>query len=227
MEKKPSILYSLILTIALMLFVLSASIAAPLLCRPFFYAHIGWLDLTARTGYSESVIREAYDDMMDFCVFGEEFDTGELAWSEDGKQHFADCAVLFRLDFTVLIISSAILLLCFAFYLKQRANARAGRTQITALRLAGHGPAFWAGTILIAVFLIIAALCAVDFDRAFVTFHHLFFPGKTNWLFDPAVDEIIKILPEVFFRNCAILIVGLLFAGCLILIIADRFRGAR
>jgi integral membrane protein (TIGR01906 family) len=61
---------------------------------------------------------------------------------------------------------------------------------------------------------VIAGLAATDFDRAFVTFHHLFFPGKTNWIFDPGVDEIINILPEVFFRNCAILIVAILFALC-------------
>ena len=56
----------------------------------------------------------------------------------------------------------------------------------------------------------IGALAALDFDRAFVVFHSIFFPGKTNWVFDWYRDPIIRVLPQDFFRNCAILIgVGL------------------
>ena len=53
-----------------------------------------------------------------------------------------------------------------------------------------------------------AVLAALDFDRAFVVFHSLFFPGKTNWVFDWYHDPIIRVLPQEFFRNCAILIGG-------------------
>jgi integral membrane protein (TIGR01906 family) len=78
--------------------------------------------------------------------------------------------------------------------------------------------------VLAASFLIIAGLAAMDFDRAFVTFHHLFFPGKSNWIFDPRVDEIINVLPEVFFMNCAILIVVIMFVLCAVAILFDLFR---
>ena len=47
-----------------------------------------------------------------------------------------------------------------------------------------------------------------------------FFPGKTNWIFDAATDQVILILPEVYFRNCAILALVILFvlvAVCLVL----------
>ena len=65
------------------------------------------------------------------------------------------------------------------------------------------------------------ALAAVDFNRAFVIFHTLFFPGKTNWLFDWRTDPIILLLPEDFFRNCALLILALLVFWCAVLIAAD------
>jgi len=71
------------------------------------------------------------------------------------------------------------------------------------------------------VFAAVGALAAADFDRAFVIFHSLFFPGKGNWLFDPAKDQIINILPQTFFMNCAILILILLLLGCLALILWD------
>ena len=69
--------------------------------------------------------------------------------------------------------------------------------------------------------MIIGALAAIDFDRAFTIFHTIFFPGKDNWLFDPAEDQIIKILPQTFFMNCAILILSILLLGCLALILWD------
>ena len=74
---------------------------------------------------------------------------------------------------------------------------------------------------------VVGLLASLDFERAFVVFHALFFPGKDNWLFDPAVDQIILILPEVFFRNCALLIGGLILLWCAILIGTDLWLGRR
>ena len=65
----------------------------------------------------------------------------------------------------------------------------------------------------------------LDFQRAFVVFHTLFFPGKTNWLFDWRTDPIILFLPEAFFRNCALLILILLVFWCAVLIAADLWAG--
>lgn len=212
---KTSKLLTLILAAAAALTVLTGSIAAPILIRPFYYAQIGPLQLSARTGWSEEVIREAYDEVLDYCVLGREFGTGQLLWSESGRSHFADAAALFHLDFWVLGISAAVLLLCLA--VKRRRG-------LTFWRPLGRGPGFWAGAGLAAVFAVVGALAATDFSRAFVLFHTLFFPGKDNWLFDYRTDQIILILPEEFFRNCALLIVALLLLCCLVLILWDLLR---
>lgn len=58
-------------------------------------------------------------------------------------------------------------------------------------------------------------------------FHAIFFPGKDNWLFDPATDQIIQVMPEAFFRNCAILIGLVLLACCAILILSDLIVSRR
>ena len=57
------------------------------------------------------------------------------------------------------------------------------------------------------------------FDKAFEVFHKIFFPQKQNWILNPKTDEIINVLPQKFFMNCAILIgVSILvFSGILIL----------
>ena len=206
--------FTMVLALAAALLLISAAIAAPILCRPFYYLHISALDLPERSGYTTEEIREAYDEMLHFCLYGGDFGTGVLPWSAEGEAHFADCARLFRLDFTVAGVSAGVLLGCLVLR----------RRGLRPARLLGRGPLFWAGCVPLVLFAGVAGAAAVDFDRAFVVFHQLFFPGKTNWIFDPATDAIITVLPEVFFRNCAILIVALIIVGCCLLMAADRIR---
>ena len=209
---KTSKLLTVVLAILTAAVLLTAAISAPILCRPFYYAHIGPLELCEETGLTRDEIKTAFDEMMDFCVGNAEFSTGVLRWSESGKSHFADVRVLFLLDLNAL--AASILLLAMVLIVSRLTGRRPGR-------LLGRGPTFWAGTGLAAVFLVVGGLAALDFDRAFVIFHSLFFPGKENWLFDPAKDQIINILPQTFFMNCAILILVLLLLGCLALILWD------
>ena len=212
---KPSKSLCALIAVLAALTLLTAAIAAPILCRPFYYAHIGPMELEARTGLTREEIVTAFDEMLDYCLGAPEFSTGVLRWSESGKAHFTDVRSLFLLDLRVLAVSAALLAVTLLY-------ARFARR--TPARPLGRGPAFWAGTGLGGVFLLTGALAALDFDRAFVLFHALFFPGKDNWLFDPAKDQIINILPQEFFRNCAILILALLVLGCAALIFWDLTR---
>ena len=210
---KPSKLLSLFTGVFTALLVLSASIAVPLLCRPFYYAHIEALNLDGYTGLSVEQIREAFNQVMDYCLgLRPDFAAGVLPFSESGASHFADVRVLFLLDLWVAVISLAALVILFII---------SRRKKLTPTPLMGHGPGFWAAIGLGGLFLIVGGLAATNFERAFVIFHSLFFPGKTNWLFDWRTDPIILLLPEDFFRNCAILILTLLIFWCVILIVAD------
>ncbi len=210
-DKKGQVWYSVLLAVASAFLVLTVSVAVPLVCRPFYYVHITALDLPGSSGHTAAEIREAYDEMMDFCMKGEPFGTGVLRWSESGMRHFADCAALFRLDFQVMAIAAVVLALCGVFYWKGYRPAR----------FWGRGPLFWSAAALAFGFLVVAGFAAADFDRAFVIFHRMFFAGKDNWIFDPRYDEIINVLPEIFFRNCAILIITVMFALCIGLAVAD------
>lgn len=185
---------SLLLIVTLALFAISASIAVPIVCRPFYYAHIGALELPEQTGWDGETIRGAYDGVMDYLLKDAEFGTGALRWSESGRSHFEDVRGLFLLDLRLAAGSLLALLVLAGVTRKVRPH-----------RFLGRGPSFWAGIGLLVVFAAIGILGASDFQRAFVVFHSLFFPGKTNWLFNPDTDQIILILPEVYFRNCAIL----------------------
>ena len=139
--------------------VLTASVAVPILCRPFYYAHIGPLKLEEHTGLTEAEIKTAFDEMLDYCLGAEEFSTGVLAWSEEGKAHFTDVRGLFLLDLRVL---GAALCLLAAVLLYARFAGRAPARPL------GRGFGFWAGAGLGGGFLLVGALAALDFGRAFV-----------------------------------------------------------
>lgn len=204
---------SVALILSLALFAVSAGIAAPILSRSFYAAHVKALDLPAQTGWTQEEILGAYDDVMAFLLRGEEFGTGVLRWSPEGEAHFTDVRGLFQLDllvFGVTTVTTALLL----FFSRKIRPYRFGK----------RGPSFWAGAGVLVLFLLVGAWGTTDFDRAFTVFHHIFFPGKTNWLFDPLTDQIILILPEIFFRNCAILAIGIILILCMIYLIVGRKR---
>ena len=192
---------SLICMVSLSLFLLTAAIGLPIYIRPFYYAHIDAFDLPARSGYTAEEIRDAYDEVLDYLTLpGKDFGTGVIPHSSEGKAHFEDCKVLFELNAAVLVGSGLVLAVLFAL-----------RKKWGPYRLGKHSAAFWAAVLSVTAPIMIGGLAALDFDRAFVVFHSIFFPGKTNWVFDWHRDQIIRVLPQEFFMDCAILIgVGLI-----------------
>lgn len=204
-------LLSVIMSIAVAAALLSGSIAAPILVRGFYYAQIDALELEEVSGLSEAEIRNAYDDVLDYCTGkSDEFSAGVLPFSDEGASHFADCRKLFILDFEIFGVS---LLLIAALTMYRR---RRGLHEFC-----GRSPAFWGAAGICGAICAAAALAATDFDRAFEVFHGIFFPGKDNWIFAPKLDPIIKLMPEAFFRNCAILIALLIALVSAIIIISD------
>ena len=193
--------------------VFTGSILPVLLVRGFYTVQIGPLGICEASGLTRQQAAEAFGDVMDYCMGRRpDFAAGVLPFSAEGASHFADVRVLFILDLVVLAVT---LLFLLGLWITCRRR--------TALpRLAGRTPGFWAACGLGGGILIVAALAATDFDRAFTIFHGVFFPGKENWLFDPATDPVILLLPEEFFRNCAIAIAASLLLLCLVLALTGR-----
>jgi len=197
--RKPSRILAFITYLFTILFSLSAAVAVPILWRGWYYRQAQVLELPQRTGFDLETIRQAFDNVMDFLIKGGEFGTGALKWSESGAAHFADCRVLFRLDFVILAISFAVLLALFFL----------GKNSSLPHRFLNRTPAFWALLTTLLLLLFFGAWAFVDFDGLFTAFHHLFFPGKENWIFDYQTDQIILILPEEFWLRTAALVAEL------------------
>ena len=197
--------------IAVFFLIITASIALPIYFRFFYYLHINALGLPESTGYDFATIKAAYDEMLNFLTLPfTEFSTGVFSYSESGKAHFVDCKVLFNLNIFVLIPSVVTVGVLLILNKKKK---------ISLYRPFGLDVSFFSAISIFVVAGVLALIVASDFDRAFVAFHHLFFPGKDNWSFNPRIDQIINILPAQFFMNCAILIAsGIILSSSTIIV---------
>ena len=66
-----------------------------------------------------------------------------------------------------------------------------------------HQRAFTLAAIL-PIIIVVAGLL-IGFDQFFTLFHEALFPGDSSWLFNPATDPVIWVLPEEYFMHCFII----------------------
>ena len=198
MKKALSITTTCLFGIAVFLFIITFSIGLPIYCRFFYYLQIEPLQIPQNTGFSFEQIKEAYDQVLDYLTLpNATFSTGDFKFSQEGYSHFADCKKLFDLNAVTLIISSIVII---SLLLLNKFN------KIGLLRPFGCSVALISAISILVVGALLIIVISINFDGAFITFHHLFFPGKDNWTFHPDKDQIITALPQEFFMNCAILI---------------------
>lgn len=197
MLKILKVLISIILIINTILFTISFSISFTIIFRPFYYWHITHLKIDENSNYSYEEIKKAYDDVMDYCIYNKKFKTGNLNYSEAGKNHFKDCKKLFIINFIILGLSTITMIL--KLYL------------FKSIKILGFNPSFYSSCIILAILIFISIIVLnIGFEELFTKSHSIIFYNKDNWIFDPKTDEIIKILPLNYFRNCGILIVSII-----------------
>lgn len=199
-----------LLAVAIIIFTITFSIGLPIYVRPFYYAHTDALEMPEDTGWSRETIIEAYDEILDYLTLpGREYGAGELEVIEEEAAHFADCKVLFNLNLVAFIIASVVIVVLTLLH---------KRGIIELSRARGYNVCLWSGVGTLSLFAILAAVVSIDFDAAFYVFHRIFFPGKDNWQFGFG-SEVIQIMREEFFMNCAILIVSSIILISLVLIV--------
>lgn len=195
--KALSILLSLILTLTL----ISLAVVLTLACKPLYYLDIHALHIPETTGYTISEIKANYDAVIDYSLsLGNaplEFPTFPM--SEGGRIHFEEVKNIFNLFKCMAIFGT---LAGATGILRQRRKQSYGYLKLTAI-LTVTLPA------------VIGATVALNWDWTFVMFHELAF-NNDYWLFDPATDPVINILPDAYFLHCAVMILVLVILGSLI-----------
>ncbi|MCT4688159.1 TIGR01906 family membrane protein [Vallitalea sp.] len=72
--------------------------------------------------------------------------------------------------------------------------------------------------VIIMLILILSGLLLIDFNKYFTIFHEIFFSNDL-WLLDPKTDILINIVPEIFFFQTAMIIVGIFVVSAIVSLI--------
>lgn len=181
------------LALVYMMLIISLSVFITLNFRQLYYWDIDHLKISETTGYSKEEIKSNYDELIDYNVLPgkKELVFPTLPMSEPGRIHFVEVKRIFM---AFEWIGMGALILGVAGTILMRKKKEYGYLKITAI-------------ITIVIPVVLGAIVALNWETAFVAFHHIFF-NNDYWIFDPVKDPVITILPDTFFLHCAIMILG-------------------
>lgn len=178
---------------ASLLFLLSLAILVTIYLAWILYPfEISWLNLTNRVHLKSDIIQYNFHILMDYLTnpFNLVLEMPDFPSSESGLHHFAVVKGLFHLAQGVAIVTLPI------FYLFWKQVIQKGFLSL-----------YRRGLLIMLSLPLVLGLVGVfiGFEQFFTLFHQILFVGDDTWLFDPAKDPVILILPEDFFLHCFIL----------------------
>ena len=139
------------------------------------------------TGVNKFHILEAYRQMVSYLEFPwiSKLKVNDFSFSIHGLIHMAEVKQLFLLDFSLIIIGIILLIIVL-----QKDVAEPYLYSVKNM------------TKFSMIFIpVLGTLALSNFNQSFIMMHQLLF--KNNyWMFDPAIDPIINILPDYFFGVC-------------------------
>jgi integral membrane protein (TIGR01906 family) len=202
----------IIIGIVFTLLILSLGVIITINFRPLYYMDVRLLDIEEASGYTREEILDNYNALIDYSspFYRDGLSFPTLPASPSGIQHFKEVKNIFTAFYIIAGISLVVAAVIISYKAKRRDYSYLKVSSVTAVIL----PA------------IAGLLIAADFDRAFVLFHKLFF-NNDYWIFDPATDPVINILPDTFFLHCALLIIFIVILGSIILYLIYRLLKKR
>ena len=178
---------------ASLLFLLSLAIIVTIYLAWILYPfEISWLNLTNRVHLKSDIIQYNFHILMDYLTnpFNPVLEMPDFPSSESGLHHFVVVKGLFHLAQGVAIVTLPI------FYLFWKQVIQKGFLSLYRRGL----------LIMLSLPLVLGVVGVfIGFEQFFTLFHQILFVGDDTWLFDPAKDPVILILPEDFFLHCFIL----------------------
>lgn len=176
-----------------LLFLLSLSILLTIYLAWFMYPQeISWLNLSNRVPFQPQTIQHNFNVLMDYLTnpLNQALKMPDFPSSPSGIHHFAVVKGLFHLAQGVAIVTLPI------FYLFWKQVIQKGFLFLYRRGL----------FIMLSLPLVLALVgIFIGFEQFFTLFHQILFVGDDTWLFDPAKDPVILILPEDFFLHAFLL----------------------
>lgn len=176
-----------------LLFLLSLAILLTIYLAWLVYPlEISWLHLTSRVHFQPQIIQHNFNVLMDYLTnpLSQVLAMPDFPSSASGIHHFAVVKGLFHLAQGVALVTLPM------FFLFCKQVVRRGFLSL-----------YRRGLLLMLSIPLVLGLVGVfiGFDQFFTLFHQILFVGDDSWLFDPAKDPVILILPEDFFLHAFLL----------------------
>ena len=174
-------------------FLLSLAILLTIYLAWFLFPlEISWLHLTSRVPFQPQTIQHNFNVLMDYLTnpLNQALKMPDFPSSASGIHHFAVVKGLFHLTQGVAMVTLPI------FYLFWKQVIQKGFLSL-----------FRRGLLIMLSLPLILGFVGVfiGFEQFFTLFHQILFVGDDTWLFDPAKDPVILILPEDFFLHAFLL----------------------
>ncbi|OEG15070.1 hypothetical protein BCR22_13900 [Enterococcus plantarum] len=179
----------------LILTIVSLSTTITINFRLLYVFEIDSLKILDYVDMDKQTLLKNFDQLMAYLnnPFIDTLKLSDFPSSKSGAFHFYEVKRLFLLCYGVLLVT---LIPSVIFVFRLIKSKRVWRL-IRPFQWGMIIPAF------------LGVLMAIGFDQFFVAFHGVFF-NNDDWLFDPATDPIINVLPEQYFMHCFILFFVLL-----------------
>ena len=198
--------FGYVVALCVLMIVLAQSIIIPTFFTPFFRWQYNRLDVAETIQVSEEELMRVTRELLNYMHRWRSRDTldgitavvaGEERefFSDIEKRHMIDVYDLYDMlfiarDVSILIFIAIIMTMALLKYRILYVLARCVRE-------------IMAGFLILATILV--GVIAIDFDRAFIVFHHIFFDND-YWILDPRVDLLINMVPIYFFIHISVFI---------------------
>ena len=193
------------------LFLLSLSILLTIYLAWIFYPlEVQWLNLTDRVYLKPETIQYNFHVLMNYLTnpFSQDLQMPDFRSSVAGLHHFAVVKNLFHLVQLVALVTLP------SFYFFVNKIVKKGFLSLYRKSLLA---------LVVLPLLIGLGGVLIGFDQFFTLFHQILFVGDDTWLFDPAKDRVILILPEIFFLHAFVLFFAL-YEGILGFLLVEASR---
>ncbi len=189
MKLNKIVIRNVFITLALITFIFSFSVVFILNLRCVYYVDIEVYQLEEEVGLTKDEIKENYDVLVDYMMFwnSKPLEFPDFKMSESGRIHFDDVKRIFVGFQYTCLISFACALIAIICTRKEK----------------DKNYLLYASAISIILPLIVSVLVLISWEKIFILFHELVFSNR-YWSFSILEDPVILILPDGFFKHCAI-----------------------
>lgn len=174
--------------LAILSFTILVTIYGAWLLYPFEVDH---LKLVNQVIISKQELLKNFNHLLDYLTnpFHTKLSMPDFKSSKDGLHHFFQVKLIFHFVQLVFFMTIYPALFFFKYHLNAKSIYLYQKFFLSAIIT----------PILIGMFGVF-----IGFDNFFTLFHQILFVGDSSWLFNPATDPIIWVLPEEFFLHCFI-----------------------